>query len=106
MIASAVVHTAGINWAGVAANLVTIAGTIGAILAIVLSRLDRRRNAHEKWVTDKIEDAGNRWSQALGGRVDTLAADIGEHLRHQDATIERLDRRTYRIETRLMRNRD
>lgn len=106
MIAATVVHTTGVNWLGVLANVAAVGGTICAVLAVVLARLDRRRNAHEKWVTAKIEAAGERWSRTLGARIDTLTAEIGEHHRSQDATIDRLDRRTYRIETRLMRNRD
>lgn len=106
MIAATIVHTTGVNWLGVLANVAAVGGTICAVLAFTLTRLDKRRNAHEKWVTERIGQAVTAAGQAMGARIDTLKADIGEHMRSQDVTIDRLDRRTYRIETRMMRNRD
>lgn len=103
MISAAAGHAAGINWVAVAVNMAAVGGTICAILAFLLARLDRRRARHERWVTEKISEAVTRAGQATGARIDTLKSEIGEHMSHQDRAIDRLDRRTYRIETRLMR---
>ncbi len=94
MLATAAVHTTGINLVSVGTLLLGVFVAVGSGIAFVLKRLDRNRDKTETFVTTQVTAV----SSALSGRLDR----IDTHLADQDKTVAAQNERLARVEGRLL----
>jgi hypothetical protein len=80
LIATAAVHTTGINWSSVAVIVGGIGGVIIAALAFIIRLMDRRNNAIRDEITNAVTNLGHILEAKLETKdaVNQLRIEVAE----------------------------
>ena len=80
LIATATVHTTGINWSSVAVIVGGIGGVIIAALAFIIRLMDRRNNAIRDEITNAVTNLGHILEAKLETKdaVNQLRIEVAE----------------------------